>query len=574
MTAVADRPAASAPTPAVKRRPHRDRSRFERIARLVWALVMVVLVAYPVTRIISQSLSSEDGTSLFANYSILFEDDRIAVAILHSLWIAVGTMIGALSIALPMSWLLVRSDLPGRRVFRSVAVLTFAAPSFIAALGWVLLLGPRNGLLNTGIQNLFGLEEPPFNIFGPWGIIFVLSLFLYPLILMPVSAALEGIDPSLEHAASTLGASRFKVLRTVTFPIVLPAVVAGSILTFVTSVVVFGPVAVLGGPAGFDTVPTVLLQMLKFPPRIELAAVIAVPIIVMLAGLLFIQHKILGSRKFVVIGGKPGQQAPTRLGVWKLPAFGFATLVLLLSLVLPFGILVLTSFRRAVGRPMGMDNFTWTENYVRVFSQPGIVAAFVNSIVLALAATVAAMVVAILASWLKQRTTSTTNAGIPAAMASPLAFPGAIFAIGIIIAYAGRPVALGGTLAILAIAYIAHALPLTFSYVDAGMGQIGAEMEEASRSLGAGWFRTCWRVTIPLLKPSLLAAGLLNVVILLRELEMSVFLFTGSNPTIATVLYGLANDSLYQQVGAVAVVVLAINLVIALTAVKLMNTNK
>ncbi|MGW4338047.1 ABC transporter permease [Rhodococcus koreensis] len=171
MTAVADRPATSAPTPAVKRRPHRDRSRFERIARLVWALVMVVLVAYPVTRIISQSLSSEDGTSLFANYSILFEDDRIAVAILHSLWIAVGTMIGALSIALPMSWLLVRSDLPGRRVFRSVAVLTFAAPSFIAALGWVLLLGPRNGLLNTGIQNLFGLEEPPFNIFGPWGII-------------------------------------------------------------------------------------------------------------------------------------------------------------------------------------------------------------------------------------------------------------------------------------------------------------------------------------------------------------------------------------------------------------------
>jgi iron(III) transport system permease protein len=131
MTAVADRPTASAPSPAVKRRPHRDRSRFERIAQRAGALAMAVLVADPVTWIISQSLPSEEGTSLFANYSILFEDDRSAV----------GTMIGALLIVMPMSWLLVRNDLPGRPVLRSVAVLTFAAPSFIAALGCTLLLG-------------------------------------------------------------------------------------------------------------------------------------------------------------------------------------------------------------------------------------------------------------------------------------------------------------------------------------------------------------------------------------------------------------------------------------------------
>lgn len=571
MTALLDAPAATAAPVA---RPHRDRSNGGRWARIVWAAALVTLVGYPVVQIFAQSLtSSDDGTAL-DNYATLFTDPRIGVAIMHSLWIAVGSTIGALLVALPMAWLLVRSDLPGRGLFRSVAVLTFAAPSFIAALGWVLLLGPRNGMLNTALQSVFGLESPPFNIFGPWGIIFVLALFLYPLILMPVSAALEGIDPSLENAAATLGAGRAKVLRTITFPIVMPAIVAGSILTFVTSVVVFGPVAVLGGPAGFETVPTVLLQMLKFPPRIELAAVIAVPIIVMIAGLLIIQNKVLGNKKFVVIGGKPGRQAPTQLGVWKAPALLFASAVLMLSLVLPFGVLLLTSFRKAVGRPLGWDNFSLTDNYVRVFSQPGILAAFVNSIVLALVATLAATAVAILAAWLKHRTTGRSNGLIPPVMASPLAFPGAIFAIGVIIAYAGQPFGLGGTLLILFIAYTAHALPMTFSYTDAGMGQVGAEMEEASRSLGAGFFRTCWQVTIPLLKPSLLAAGLLNVVILLRELEMSVFLYTGNNPTIATVLYGLANDSLYQQVGAVSVAVLSINLVVAAVALKLMNNNK
>ncbi|ANY23875.1 ABC transporter permease [Gordonia terrae] len=559
-----DRPAAA------KRRPFRDVTGPATVSRWVWAALMIALVGYPVVRIIWESLRTDGGLGL-SNYSILFEDSLIGEAIFNSLWVAIGSSVGSLLIALPMAWLLVRTDVPGRRIFRSVAVLTFAAPSFIAALGWVLLLGPRNGVLNNAIAGLFGLESNPFDIFGPWGIIFVLSLFLYPLILMPVSAALEGIDPALEHAASSLGGGRARVLRTITFPIVMPSVVAGTILVFVTSVVVFGPVAVLGSPAGFDTIPTVLLQLLKFPPRIELAAVIAVPIVVMIAGLLLIQRRIVGSKKFVVIGGKPGRQAPMRLGLWKLPAFAFAMLVATLSLILPFGMLLVMSFRKAVGIPIGGDNWTWTGNYEKIFSSPGIVSAFFNSIFLALTATVAAMVVAVLAAWLRHRTTNKSNGIIPGVMASPLAFPGAIFAIGIIIAYAGVPFGLAGTLMILGIAYTAHALPMTFSYVDAGMGQIGAEMEEASRSLGAGWFKTVGRVTIPLLKPSLLAAGLLNFVILLRELEMSIFLYTGSNPTIATTLYGLANDSLYQQVGALSVVVLAINLVVALLALRMMR---
>lgn len=570
MTTLAPPEPQAAPPPAAPR-PHRDTTSFERGVRLLWASALLVLVGYPLFHVFRQSLLAEDGTLTLRNFSLLTTESQLLEAGLNSLWIAVGTTTGALVIALSMAWLLVRTDLPGRRAFRSMAVLTFSTPSFIAALGWVLLLGPRNGFINTWMEKLLGDAAPTINIFSPWGIIFVLSLFLYPLILLPVSAALEGIDSSIENAAASLGASRLRVLRTVTFPVVLPAVVAGSILVFVTSVVVFGAVAVLGGPAGFDTIPTVLLQLLKFPPRIEVAAVVAVPIVVMIAGLLLIQQRVLHGRKFVVIGGKRGRQNVTPLGKWTPLALGWALLVMALSLVLPFGVLVATSFRKAVGVPFGPDNLTLTGNYERIFANPQIVASFGNSIGLALASTVAAMTVAVMASWLRQRTTSRSNAVIPGIMASPLAFPGAIFAIGLIVAYAGRPFGLGGTLIILFIAYTAHALPSTFSYVDAGMSQVGPEMEEASRSLGAGWIRTWGRVTVPLLKPSLLAAGLLNFVILLRELEMSVFLFTGSNPTIATVLYELANDSVYQQVGALSVIVLLVNLTIILLALRLMN---
>ena len=540
--------------------------------RWVWILAIVALIGYPIAQVFGQSFVADDGGLTLENYGLLASEPRLLEAIGNSVWIATGTVIGSLLLGLPVAWFAVRTDLPFRRFFRGTAVLTFAAPSFIAALGWILLLGPRNGMLNTALMSLFGLESAPFNIFSPWGIVFVLSLFLYPLVFLPVSAALEGIDPALEQAAASLGASRWRVLRTVTFPVIAPALIAGSILVFVSAAVIFGPVAILGAPTGFQTIPTVLLSLMQFPPRIEAAAVISVPILLIIAALLLVQRKLVGGKKFTVIGGKPGRQEAARLGpLGRVVGLVFCSLVVVLSIVLPFGVLLMTSFRKALGRPFGGDNFTLTGNYEQVFGQPLITAAMGNSLFLALGATVLALALALLASWLVHRTRARSNGFIAPAMAAPLAFPGAVLGIGLIIAYAGQPFGLGGSLVILLIAYVGSALPLTFAYVHAGMGQIGAEVEEASRSLGASWARTWRRITVPLLRPSLLAAGLLNFVLLFRELEMSVFLYTGANPTIATVLYNLANESLYQRVGALSVVILLINIVVAVIAMRLLD---
>ncbi|MGY5882678.1 ABC transporter permease [Modestobacter lacusdianchii] len=574
-TAVSDLAGAppGATAPPRRRSPGQRRGTgFERAMRWVWVLAIVALIGYPIAQVFGQSFVADDGGFTLGNYGLLVSEPRLVEAVLNSLWIAVGTVVGSLLLGLPVAWFAVRTDLPFRRFFRGTAVLTFAAPSFIAALGWILLLGPRNGLLNTTLMSLFGLESAPFDIFSPWGIIFVLSLFLYPLVFLPVSAALEGIDPALEHAAASLGASRLRVLRTVTFPVIAPALIAGSILVFVSAAVIFGPVAILGAPTGFQTIPTVLLSLMQFPPRIEAAAVISVPILVIIAALLLVQRRLVGGRKFTVIGGKPGRQEVTRLGpAARAAGLAFCSLVVVLSIVLPFGILLATSFREALGRPFGADNFTLTGNYEQVFSQPLITAAMGNSLLLALAATVIALALALLASWLVHRTRARSNAVIAPAMAAPLAFPGAVLGIGLIIAYAAPPFGLGGSMSILLIAYAGSALPLTFAYVHAGMGQIGAEVEEASRSLGASWARTWRRITVPLLRPSLLAAGLLNFVLLFRELEMSVFLYTGANPTIATVLYNLSNESLYQRVGALSVVILLINIVVAVIAMRLLD---
>jgi iron(III) transport system permease protein len=555
---------------AGSRRRSNRASRFERGARGVWVLVLGVALGYPLFELFRRSLFAADGSFTLEHYGRLVSNPNLIGATINSLWIGIGTVVGSLLIAMPLAYLVARTDLPGRGFFRTCTVLTFAAPSFIAALGWILLLG-RNGLINTALMSVFGLEEPPFNIFTPWGIIFVLSMFLYPLIFLPVAAALNNIDPALEQAAASLGASRQRLLRTVTLPLVLPATLGGCVLVFVTGFVIFGPVAILGAPVGFRTIPMVLLELISFPPQIETAAVMSVPVLIIIGLALLLQRRLVGARRFAVIGGKPGARQAVPLGRAKPLALLFASSVFVVSLVLPFGILFITSFRRALGRPLGRDNLVLLDNYQRVFQAPEIAAAFRNSFVLAIGAVLLALLLALLASWLVQRTTARSNALIAPVMTSSLAFPGAVLGIGLIIAFARPPFGLGGSLTILLIGYTVSALPLAFLYVNAAMSQLGTDIEEASRSLGAGWMSTYRRITLPLLRPALAAVGLLTFVLMFRELEMSIFLYTGANPTTATVLYELAGESLFQLVGALATVILAVNVAVVLIAVRLLG---
>lgn len=550
----------------------RGGSRFDRVAALLWGLLATALILYPLAWLFRESVVGDGGVGL-GNYAEALGRPELIRAGLNSVWIAGASTIGALLLGLPMAYLVSRTDLPGRRLIRSVAVLTFAAPSYIAALGWILLLGPRGGLLTTWLRDLLGLERAPFTIFGPWGIVFVLALFSYPLILLPTASALDNMDAGLEQAAANLGAGRVTVLRRITLPLITPAVFAGSLLVFVNAFMVFGPVALLGSPVGFDTIPTAMLNLMRFPPRIDLAAVMGIPALAVLAVLLYLQRRVFGRRSYSIVSGKPGQRSTVRLGAWRWPALAGCLAVLALSLGLPFGVLLLTSFRRAIGLPLGPDNLVLTDNYVRLLAQPDIVASFRNSLLLALLAVVASILFALLAAWLVERGTARARGLIPPTMLTPLAFQGAILGIALIIAYARPPFRLGGGLAILFLAYVILAVPLSFSYVQAGMKQLGPEVEEASRSLGASWPQTLRRITVPLLRSSILSVGLLNFVLLFRELETSVFLYTGTNKVAAVVLYNLASESLFQLMGAFSVVLLAINIGVVMLGQRLLGSD-
>lgn len=535
--------------------------------RLWWLLIAAGLVYYPLGLLFLESFRLEGGRLGLANYVEMFNQPAMLRAALHSLWIASGTSLAVLAISLPMAYLVSRTDMPGRGFVRSVVVLTFAAPSFIAALGWVLLLGPRAGVLNTFLQNTFGFTEGPFNIFSPWGIIFVLTLFLYPLVFLNIVAALDNMDASLEQAAANLGAGRLRVLRRITLPLIMPALVAGVMLVFVSAFVIFGPVAILGGPVNFDTVPTLMLRLMRTPPpRIAMAAVFGVPVLLLLAVFVYIQKRLTGSRSFVVVSGKPSQRSVVRLGWSRWVGFAGCMGILVVSLVMPFGTLLVTGFRRSLGLPLGRDNFVLFRNYLRLFRLPEVSTAFWHSFLLAVGAVVASSAFALLAAWLVQRDRSMIRPLVQPTMLSPLAFPGALMGIALVIAFARPPFRLGGGLAIILLAYLLRSIPISFAYVRAGFRQLGPEMEEASRSLGASWTHTFRQITLPLLKGPLLSAGLLNFVLMFRELDTSIFLYSGTNQTVSVVLYNLATQSRFQLMGAFSIVVLAINVGVVIAA--------
>lgn len=535
----------------------------------VWIIAVAFFVVVPLVAVVVRSFQHRDAGVGLGNYTEVLSRPQIWEAMLNSLTLGVGASVGSLAIAVPYAYLVSRTNLPMRSFFRSTAVLTFAAPGFVAAMGWILLFGPESGLINAYVLEPLGI--PRFNIFSMPGILLCLILFLYPLIFLPLVEALDTMDSRLEEAAESLGASRARVFLKVTLPLTTPALFSGTLLVFISAFTIFGPVALLGSPVGIDSIPTAMFGLMTSPPRIEYSAVLALPVVLVLALLLWLQHRIKSRRRYTTVTGKPGKARRVDLGRWRWPMWLFSMGVFVTSIVLPFGVLILTSFRRAVGEPLSRDNLVLWDNYRALLEQDTILRSFVNSIWIALAASIGAMVLAYLAVWLRTRAGWGGARVVQPLMLAPLAFPGAILGIAMLIAYSGGPMWLGGTLTIMVVAYMIRVIPQSFTYIDAGVEQINSETEEAARNLGAGWFQTVRRVSIPLIRGPLLAVGILNFVILFRELDISIFLYTGSNGVAPVILYNLAAESQFQVMGALSVVILAVNLGVVLIATRLLR---
>lgn len=523
------------------------------------AAILLTVVALPLVWLLIGSFRGPTGPTLDF-YRLAFTSPENYRVLLNTLLIGAAVAGASTLIGVPMAWLVSRSDMPARRAVWTLVNVAYATPPFLTAIAYVMLLGPNAGLINRGLRATLGLATPPFNIFSVSGMVFVITLHVFPFVFLMVAAALESLDPALEQSAQILGAGRLRTVRFVTLPMVTPAILAGALLAFVDSLSLFGPQAILGVPARIHTVQTKIYTLFSHPPRFGLASALAMNLVVVTVLSLYLQQRLLGQRSYVTMTGKGATVDRVPLGRWGVPALLLCGGVFLCAVALPYLILLGVSVSPQWATLLEGGRLTLKHYAYVLFDFSLTRHSIVNSLGLAAGAATLAMAVGTLIAYLDLRTGFVGQRALDYLSLVPLGLPGIVLSVGLIQAWIRPPLVLYGTIWILLVAYMARFVPFAVRSANASLRQVDPALEEAARITGAPWLRALGAVTVPLIKRGILSGWLLIFIPALRELSASILLFSSGTETIAVSVFQLYEEGYLESVCALAVLTLGITL--------------
>jgi iron(III) transport system permease protein len=539
-------------------------------APAVWLLsaaILAVLVVAPLAILLVTAFSVPEGQGFtLANFLEAFGQAMYRGPVGNSLVYATSVGILSVLVGAPLAWLVTRTDMPGKAIVRTLTIAAFVTPSFLGATAYVILAGPNAGLLNVLYRAVTGADEPLFNVFSMTGLIYVTSLYTFPVVFILTSAALTATPADLEDAARIAGAGRLAVMRTITLPLALPAIFGGFILAFLEALVLFGAPAMLAIPARFHVMTTQVWAFFHYPPQVEVAAAYAMPLLLVAVVLLWVQRRLMGRRGYTTVGGRAAAPPPIPLGPWRWVALGAAGTVLLLSIGLPYFALLRGALAKAWGLGWSWQNVTLRNFRYVIFEFDPTRSAIVNTLELAaVTATLAALLMGAIAYVAQRRLVAGAPALAFLAMA-PLAIPGIVLSIGLFKAYSRPPVLLYGTIWLIFVAYLTKYLPIAYTACHAALQTVHVDLEDAARVLGANRLTAFKDVTVPLFGVGLVSAWLLVFLPSLRELSSSILLFTTRSRVVAVVIYTLYEEGLWEAVSALGILLLGLTLLLVAVA--------
>jgi iron(III) transport system permease protein len=539
-------------------------------APVVWLLsaaILAVLVVAPLAILLLTAFRVPEGQGFtLANFLEAFGQAMYRGPVANSLVYATSVGILSVLVGAPLAWLVTRTDMPGKAVVRTLTIAAFVTPSFLGATAYVILAGPNAGLLNVLYRAITGADGPLFNVFSMTGLIYVTSLYTFPVVFILTGAALTATPADLEDAARIAGAGRLAVMRTITLPLALPAIFGGFILAFLEALVLFGAPAMLAIPARFHVMTTQVWAFFHYPPQVEVAAAYAMPLLLVAVVLLWAQRRLMGRRGYATVGGRATAPPPIPLGPWRWVACGAAGLVLLLSIGLPYFALLRGALAKAWGLGWSWQNVTLRNFRYVIFEFDPTRSAIVNTLELAaVTATLAALLMGAIAYVAQRRLVAGAQALAFLAMA-PLAIPGIVLSIGLFKAYSRPPVLLYGTIWLIFVAYLTKYLPIAYTACHAALQTVHVDLEDAARVLGANRLTAFKDVTVPLFGVGLVSAWLLVFLPSLRELSSSILLFTTRSRVVAVVIYTLYEEGLWEAVSALGILLLGLTLLLVAVA--------
>lgn len=526
---------------------------------IIGAIVLFLLVfqVFPLLYLIFRAFFSDGGFSLDA-FKRVYSYPLNWSALRNTLVTAGLSMVFGIIIAFPLAWLVGRTNLYGKKFFRTLFVMTYMVPPYVGAMAWLRLLNPNVGDLNIFLQNLFGLDKAPFNIYSVGGLVWVLTTFYYPYAFITISRAMEKMDPSLEEASRISGASPLRTLLNITMPMMAPSIVAAALLVFVSAASCYGIPSIVGAPGQIHTVTTRIIDFVYIGSQEGLTDATTLAVFLMLIAnvVLYVSTFVVGRKQYITVSGKSTRPNIVDLGRWRIPITILVCLFAFIIVILPFLTVAATSITVNLGNPLSLNNITF-KYWERIFTRKAILSSAKNSLLSgAISATVGILISCVMAYLLVR--TNIKGKRIPDFLITiGSGTPSVVIALALIMTMSGRFVInIYNTLSIMIIAYMIKYLLMGMRTVVSAMSQIHPSLEEASQISGASWLRVFKDVTIPLIGPSVVAGWFLIFMPSFYELTMSTLLYSTDTKTLGYELFTYQTYHSQQTAAALATAIL------------------
>lgn len=516
---------------------------------IVYPLVLILINSFNIATI------AEPPVYGLQAWQEAFGDDAVWESLWNTIKVAVALQVVSFPIGVYIAWLLGRTNIPFRHGFEFLFWISFLFPNLATTFGWLLLLDPNTGLINIWLRNLPLLGNLSFNIYSFWGIIWAhLMANAISAKVMLLTPAFRRMDASMEEASQMSGAGTLLTMIRITIPIMTPVIVVVLLLGVIRSFAYFETELLLGIPWGFYVFSTMIVDLAsQEPPLVNQAAALGSVILVFLAFFIAFQRRLIAGRQFTTVTGRFKPKI-IDLGVWKLPATVFVTIVVILLVVVP----ILSVFAGSFMVRFGYFNLpkTWTLEYWQVaLNDPSLLAAFKNTLFIAGSAALVGPLLFSLVAYVLVRTKLPGRAILDSICWLPAAIPGVLSGLGLLWLFLGTPVfrPFYGTLFLLVIASILGGVTISTQLLKANFIQLGKDLEEASLMSGAGFWRTYFRIVLPLMAQSLVIVGVLKFMFAAQNASAIILLATSESQTLALLALDQIGEGL-QEIGSITVI--------------------
>jgi iron(III) transport system permease protein len=536
-------------------------------------LLIGIVVAAPLVMLIASSFNVAAAGEGFRfglkSWTDAFGSSSTLSALWNSLSLALVRTAISMPIGVAITWLVTRTDMPGRTGVELLSWLSIFTPVLPLTLGWILLLDPRFGLINAGLAKLPFAPGTNFNLYSFWGITWVhlaSNAIAFKVVLL--APAFRRVSVNIEHAARMCGASLWQATWKITLPLLAPAILLVALISLVFSFEAFEVELLLGAPVRFWVYSTRIYDLVSNQPsNVGAATALAFVFVVWLLGLAALYRYILRGRSYTTVTGSGYDTSLLRLGRWRFLASFLCYAFFVVALAAPFVLLLLGSFMKVFGFFRSANPFTLGQ-WQAVFADPAFLNGVRNTIIIAGVAAFVSVVLYSVVAYIIVRGRSRALQTADFLVWSPWAMPGILMSLGMLWLFLATPLrtALYGTLAGLIVAFVVRASPLSTQFFKTGLMQLGRDLEDAGRLSGASWLQVYGRILLRLLAPTAITVGLLTFLTAVHDVPTSVLLYTAKSRPLSILMLEYSFSGTRERGAAVGVMITAFVMLVLLGA--------